>query len=119
MAAGGCHQWHWDEPTATYVCSKSWCGKVTKLGINLETDFFVHGTSIDNGLDICLDGFCRPSTWETPNAIAGSPGVYCLQLKPRVPGRLEFPDVAEAWKHTRSEGFNKGAMLICRLTCSP
>ena len=112
MAAAGSYQWHWDTLSESWAGGDNWHTKATRL--DLKSQFFAHGTSVANALKICLDGFCKPSTWKTCDAIAGSPGVYFFQLK-----SLSEADVAEAWKRTRNGGYKKGAMLICRMTCSP
>ena len=110
MSSGGIQRWTWRKNEQAW--KHTWQGVTGR--VNLEC-FFIHGSTVENATQAILDGALKPTTFETAkDPICGVPGVYFSELP-----SLDEEDIIRAWHQNKSSGYNRGAVIICKLVGAP
>ena len=110
MSSGGIQRWTWRKNEQAW--KHTWQGVTGR--VNLEC-FFIHGSTVENPIQAILDGALKPTTFETAkDPICGVPGVYFSELP-----SLDEEDIIRAWHQNKSSGYNRGAVIICKLVGAP
>jgi len=102
--------------SASHQVVNDW-GKNEGSGANSGFEmYFIHGTDVPIGCKIIADGYCLPSTDDTVDEqnggnVCGKDGVYFLYGKKGTTDE----DICWMWDKSKHSGYNKGAIIICRL----